>query len=227
MPADQNMALVIMGAPSRLAVRFSLGVPGIREFLAGSGPSSNGTPSVSSIRLADNQELADDGFRDSDVPNQSIERIGPKQELNLGSDSGAERASKHRQRTELLLTTFSMLADWLGHYPGRKSVYWISEGFPHLVENTAIVGASQLGRREGLFGKQQREVDKLLQNARIAVYPIDINGVQVDRPTVEEWDRVSDLQDFADQTGGVFRRNDNDIAGILHEEFDRNQDSIP
>jgi hypothetical protein len=127
--------------------------------------------------------------------------------------------AKHRQRMRLLLDTFFGLADWLGHYPGRKNVYWLSQGFPSL----SWVG----DRRHGMFGKEQQQMDKRLQEARIAVSPIDINGI--DAPysmgTPHGGGGVNwDLQDFAEQTGGVMRHNDNDIAEMLRQEFTRNKD---
>jgi VWFA-related protein len=217
LPPEQPVALVIMGSPSMLAVPFNSGAAGVLKFLA------ERKASVSSMLLADNtMTLPLVSSPVQGQPNAPVKGFSHP-ELEMG-DFDAMKGAKHRQRLRDVLSTFAGLATWLGRYPGRKNVYWLSEGFPRLEEDSIGPGMPQPGRHAGLFGEEQQRMDKLLQNARIAVSPIDITGVHVERPGLPEWERIGTLQDFAEQTGGVLRRNNNDIGMLLREEFNRSRD---
>jgi VWFA-related protein len=193
LPPDQPVALVLMADPARLAVPFSAGAAAVQKFFAeGKVPISSSDP----LGVA---ELA---------PIVGVRK--------LTTDPTLDQFKALKQT----LFSFSGLANWLSHYPGRKNVYWLSAGFP----NIPLFDNPLTGRRAGIFGKEQQQMDKLLQNARVAVFPIDITGVHIERPTKDEWGRWTQLQDLAEQTGGVLRKNDNDIAMLLHEEFNRSRD---
>jgi VWFA-related protein len=234
LPPDQPVALVIMGDPSKLVVPFSGGVAGIEKFLA------TRKVSASSVQLDENAlALPVVNFIDNDQPNAPVNwatgsKGGGGSKGGTGGQVGVPApdmaagpgASKLRDHMVLLINTFSSLAEWLSHYPGRKNLYWLSKGFPRLDEDTDPHNPRipQPERRAALFGKEQQRMDKLLQSARVAVSPIDISGVHIKMPSMAEYQRIGALQDFAEQTGGVLRRNNNDIAEMLREEFNRSQD---
>ena len=225
LPPEQPVALVVMGDPSKLEVPFSGGAAGIEKFLARRKLSS------SSIQLdEDALTLPDVFFFDNDQPNAPVNwgtgkggKGGPPDTNYVFVQGGL---AKHRDHMAQLINTFSSVADWLSHYPGRKNVYWISTGFPHLLEDsdTHNMLYPQPGRRAALFGKEQQRMDKLLQYARVAIFPIDLSGVRISKSGLAELDRTGDLEDFAEQTGGVLGRNNNDIGMMLREEFNRSLD---
>jgi VWFA-related protein len=243
LPPDQPVALVKMGHPSKILVPFSSGVAGIQKFFANAKLSADGRPTIEN--LDENAlSLPDVYFIDLNQPNAPVNpatggmvsggsAAGQRTVGGVSVSSGVGPiGSKKRQHMLLAINTFAALADWLGHYPGRKNVYWISDGFPRLEEDKDLHDwlIPRSDRLSGLFGKEQQDMDKRLQNARIAVSPIDISGVKQERRITREYLPLSDiersgvLEDFAEQTGGVLRHNDNDIAEMLREEFNRSRD---
>jgi VWFA-related protein len=236
LPPEQPVALVVMGDPSKLEVPFSGGAAGIEKFLA-----TRKLPASSTQLDEDALALPSVFFIDMTQPNAPVTwSTGSKGSGGSGGAASMAQqmvavaapdmaagpgASKLRNHMAQLINTFSSVAEWLSHYPGRKNVYWISKGFPHLDEDTPFdPRVPQPGRRASLFGKEQQRMDKLLQNARVAVFPIDLSGVRIKQPGLFEYARIDALQDFAEQTGGVLRENNNDIGMILHEEFNRSRD---
>jgi VWFA-related protein len=217
LPPEQPVAFVVMDSATRVVVPFSAGVAGIQKILADKNFFTPPSPHL-------------DQEDDAELPPTLQEDVKLKQ---------AERIIRLRSSTD----AFTALADWLAHYPGRKNVYWLSTGFPPAP--SAVPGSDPQdsgkqelnpygsdGRRMGMFAGEQAQMDKRLQNARIAVFPIDINGVLTSSDNSPKsykfvWaqgDRINDLKDIAAQTGGVMRHNDNDIAMLLREEFNHSQD---
>jgi VWFA-related protein len=225
LPPEQPVALVVMGNPSKVAVPFSAGAAGVLKFLE--NKKSSASPPV---------PLGVDGLAVS-IPMNTVNHgapaslaapVGghgspPKGGGGGGPITPSPELDQDQQLRELL-SSFAGLADWLSHYPGRKNVYWLSTGFPRLNQDTIDPQIPQPERRAGLFGREQQRMDKLLQNARIAVFPIDLSGVRIDRTGIVEFQRIGKLEDFAEQTGGVLRHNDNDIAEMLRQEFNRSRD---
>jgi VWFA-related protein len=211
LPPEQPIALVMMGSPSRLVVPFNAGAAGILKFLTGKKPSS-----YSTVFLATDVGTPLVSYINSKQPNAPLAKMeGPK---GSGIDPRAEAVRKQNFRQ--VLDTFAGLADWLSHYPGRKNVYWLTDGFPGVQMSEALSLMSPK-RREGPFFNEIQQMNKLLQNARVAVSPIDISGVRLHNSFGE---RVANLQDIAEETGGVLRINNNDIPTMLREEFNRSQD---
>lgn len=238
LPGDQPVALVKMGDPSTILVPFSHGAAGIRNFFANAKASAQAASSTDNLDQAA-LSAPEIQFIDNDQPN------APVNWATNGKEGGTVSAptprdifkkggrDEGRKQMVLVIDTFSALANWLNHYPGRKNVYWLSDGFPTVVEDkdSHMGWVPAAPRRDGLFGKEQQRMDKLLQNARVAVFPIDISGLKVElnaagrvRVPMSELDKTLKLQDFAEQTGGMLRHNDNDIGALLREEFNRNQD---
>jgi len=174
LPPEQPVALVIMGSPSRLVVPFSAGAAGIQKFFSEKKSSASST-----VLLDDVVNLADISSSNGGQPNGGARRLGPAFDLQMG-DNARTTEEKHEQSERQLLNTLAALAEWLSHYPGRKNVYWLSDGFPIIAADTdRSLTHIPPGRRAGLFGKEQQQMDKLLQNARIAVSPIDLSGVRL------------------------------------------------
>jgi VWFA-related protein len=211
LPPEQPVALVIMGSPSRLVVPFSGGAAGILKFLTAKESSG-----YSTVFLAADQGTPLIHYINDKQPNAPLKQMrGPK-----GSGVNPVMEAEQEQNFRQLLNTFDNLADWLSHYPGRKNVYWLSDGFPSLPLLSDALTLMSPKRREGPLFKEIQQMNKLLQNARVAVSPIDISGVHLHSSFGGS---IPDLRDFADQTGGVLRINNNDIGMMLHQEFNRSQ----
>lgn len=141
-----------------------------------------------------------------------------------GEDKVEEYQSKNRIRRTL--ESFQQIAQGLAGYPGRKSLIWASASFPAPLEPNRYNDME-------LMTVYERTL-KLLADANVAVYPVDIKGLQIISPgadaTVSPDDRLANrdsgakykeaslkintFNDFAERTGGRawFDINNNDKA---------------
>jgi VWFA-related protein len=103
-----------------------------------------------------------------------------------------------RQSSEAIRLSFKALAERLANVPGRKSVFWVSQGFPPAVLRDAAWDHT-LGA---------------LNEANIAVSPVDSNGLG---GPVRRWGRGSTdmMQEVAERTGGIAYFNRNDLDGAI------------
>ncbi len=102
------------------------------------------------------------------------------------------------------LRAFGDIAEMLGRLPGRKSLIWLSNGFPMVLDGSVLASA-----RPGelvFFDDIERALGKL-NRADVAVYGIDAAGLSV---LNRSWSGT--LEEFASRTGGTafFARNDLD-----------------
>jgi VWFA-related protein len=204
LPPEQPVALVVLGNPTKLAVPFSGGAAGVLKFLE--DKKSSASPPVPL------------GFADI-MPLVPVRKLTPDPDLDQD------------QSMREILFSFAGMANWLSRYPVRKNVYWLSTGFPRINQDDIDPGQPDpklqrpdSERRAGIFGKEQVQMDKLLQNARVAVYPIDLSGVHINPTNIRDFNRLGKLADFAEQTGGVLRINNNDVGMMLREEFNRSRE---
>ena len=102
------------------------------------------------------------------------------------------------------LRAFGDIAEMLGRLPGRKSLIWLSNGFPMAVDGS-VVGGAKPGELV-FFDDIERALGKL-NRADVAVYGIDAAGLSV---LNRSWSGT--LEEFASRTGGTafFARNDLD-----------------
>jgi VWFA-related protein len=125
---------------------------------------------------------------------------------------------------ETTLRSFLAIAWSLSGVPGRKSLVWITGGFPFYLDSyTSVPGDS------GMRALYDRMV-KALNDAQISVYPIDARGLVADptfsaestgsllgagAPALLQQSTISSLQTFAEMTGGVAFYNTNDVGGAF------------
>jgi VWFA-related protein len=156
------------------------------------------------------------------------------------------------QRTTMTLDALSAIARTVAGYPGRKNMLWLSGSFAIRLrpsENSFLtIGArttqaatpvSDLSNTAS-YQATIRQVSTLMAAARLAVYPIDVRGIQnggVDlsvgtdqshfmtgspdalgktliNQSETRFSELSSMQDLADQTGGQVFLN-NDVRGSI------------
>ncbi len=136
-------------------------------------------------------------------------------------------------RTTSTVSALAELARTVKPYPGRKSLYWISESFPL---TTRPAGGLQSGSPEGNMGgrleRGAEETANLLSDARIALYPTSILGivaVPARSNTAGPGDvffNLGNLKDemnlLAGRTGGEAIFGTNDVAGAMQRTMDDN-----
>ncbi len=152
---------------------------------------------------------------------QRIQTMMEDSELNFQS---------FQQRLAITYTLQGMqqVAQALAGFPGRKSLIWASGGFPFSVSDNTMQLAP--AGRDSLVDvlPMYEHTWQLLNDAQIALYPVDVRGLQVSTSPGAairnpgrnyarnmSWRRIdtqSTLETFASMTGGRAYYNSNDLA---------------
>lgn len=237
LPPEQPIAFVRMDANLRVLVPFKAGAGAVDKLLASSVAGPESSPLLE-IYNPDDEALM--RHIQAKMPDHGAAQQAGLQAMEL---------EKMSQRVQTVLGDFNSLAKWLSKYPGKKNVYWLSTGFPLVAVPQSHGGPSTSFR--GIFASQQREMDKNLQLARIAIFPIDVRGVlgdydgmrdathnsglyaspggaqilsaDMDAFEGEQRQEIMQMLDIAEATGGVAAFNRNDIDGMLRSAFQQSQ----
>ena len=124
----------------------------------------------------------------------------PCENADAGTQSPREKGLFMRQGAEDVRTALQALAERLAHVPGRKSVFWLTQGFP----------PSQL---HSIGALQWDKTVTALNEANVAVNAVDSNGL-CGPPRLWGPGAIQTMQEIAERTGGTayYNRNDLDAA---------------
>jgi len=134
-------------------------------------------------------------------------------------------------RAETTTSAIEAIANHVSRIPGRKSLVWVSAGFPIRI---GFDGESlgQPGREQRSFGENLEHATRALNQANMAIYPVDARGLMTGLPysatnntrfdlRIPTRDLGPDQRNFdtmivlADRTGGKASYNTNDIEGAV------------
>ena len=108
-----------------------------------------------------------------------------------------------RERRQKTLTALDNVGSHLAGVPGRKSLVWISHGFPLASSNNL----------EASYVDDVRDASRRLASQDVAVYPVDAAGLTALRGNPVERGRIEGTSELvASITGGRVTRNNNDLA---------------
>jgi VWFA-related protein len=158
-------------------------------------------------------------------------------DLNLAALADANEREAAFFATGRVLNTLSTLeaiAQHLSGLPGRKSLIWLSGGFPLQVGFDAATGRP--GRESRTFTREMDSATRALNNAGISVYPVDARGLMVmpgfaasnrtigNIPMAARMasirDNIDGMRELADRTGGRAAVNTNDLGGAVRRAID-------
>jgi VWFA-related protein len=143
-------------------------------------------------------------------------------------------------RAKETLGAMAQIGQYLSGIPGRKNLIWVSESFPLSIAPAPDTGNNPFGGIRD-YAEQVKFVANALTDAQVAVYPMDVRGLQanqvfaasqnVSRPQTQMNGRQIagqlnqediDLQQshgtmdaLAQDTGGKACQNGNDLAGCV------------
>jgi VWFA-related protein len=141
---------------------------------------------------------------------------------------------------ELTVAALEAIADHLGHLPGRKSLVWITNQIPLNIDQALRLGRTQAADRS-ILGIETFRAVKALNDANIAVYPVDARGLVGPPPSMSaksgpvtlaqarqglNTSSMSVAQNhepmiaLAKATGGLPFYNTNDIGGAIRRAVD-------
>lgn len=122
-------------------------------------------------------------------------------------------------RQTMLLQELELMADKLSVMPGRKALIWCTRGYDLETDLNSVPDADTRDQRPDPVGetpKLRKEIERVirkLNNADVAVYPVDDEGLTLGNPVVA--DKFAPiLKNYAARTGGVAftGRNDLDVG---------------
>ena len=141
-------------------------------------------------------------------------------------------------RVRETLDALRAIARHLAGYPGRKNLLWVSSSFPIAIEPDMDLGWA--GFRN--YQNDMATVTTALADAKIAVYPMDPAGLQVQsvfqagtrvrgaavrdprrfgqqmqREDTSRFDRQQSMQVLAEQTGGIICVENNDLGDCVRK----------
>jgi VWFA-related protein len=136
-----------------------------------------------------------------------------------GNGANAMRAANFQRQADITTAAFESLARHLAGLPGRKKLIWITAAMP--------LTFTQENERNGVMmteftnlSKQIYAPMKLLNDANVAIYPIDPRGVMTPAMGAGLMDPgITTMVRLAELTGGRAAYNDNDLAAVLEDAF--------
>jgi VWFA-related protein len=135
-------------------------------------------------------------------------------------------------RVQRTLDALMAIANYLGQFPGRKNLIWVSSSFPVSVGFDA---PRQPGDTEDQihfaadFGRAYKTLNSALNKADLAIYPVDPRGLVAAAPGSRDFNDLystqATMKDLASQTGGQAFVNTNDLARVMRAAADDSEAS--
>jgi VWFA-related protein len=185
--------------------------------------------SDASALLAALKESKDYELLNVDVPHPAAanavnHQLEPLADENLAVQSEQLVQNRAAATAEALRT----IADHVSYLPGRKNLLWISAEFPFYLESNNLQRSPE-GKKLA-YPTEGEMVERALNNANIAVYPIDARGLVaggIDEIANKSPDKLaadlaetSNMEMLARRTGGRAYRDNNGIAGSIRQTID-------
>ena len=146
-------------------------------------------------------------------------------------ENRAEQAFYTSNNVVATLRVLEFIASHLARVSGRKNLIWVSGGFP-LCVNCDQMGAKYVHN----FNDEARHTERLLNDANIAIYPVDARGLMYDpRFDASHWRPQSGtvgstppigvvehqtMDELAGTTGGRAFYNGNDLSHAIQRAVD-------
>jgi VWFA-related protein len=148
-------------------------------------------------------------------------------------------------RVRLTAAALEAIANHLGRLPGRKNLVWVSGSFPIAIGLDAPSSATAGPPEHRVFSEEVERAARALNNANLAVYPVDARGLIVPNigpatppafspshrgqrlgppPSMQSLypprENIDTMIVLADRTGGRAFYNTNDIQGSIRRAID-------
>jgi VWFA-related protein len=173
----------------------------------------------------------------SGLPNSSNNAQNPASDpINLKGlfslqGSTAEQDFFLKNRIDSTLKALTFIAEHLAVFPGRKSLIWVSGGFPLSVGYGGPDGFSAENKDRSIHADAFRRAMQIVNSANIAIYPVDAHGVLMSgnyagaataRPNnstidITAADQQQTMRTLASDTGGKAFINRNDLDHAITE----------
>jgi VWFA-related protein len=146
--------------------------------------------------------------------------------------SGQERDFYTIDRVKGTLKAIEFIANSMANLPGRKNLIWVSGGFPLDIN---LLNMRDPTRIQYEFSKEIDECVRAVNNANLAIYPVDSRGLMTDHRFSAEQQKVDmkpnmkapvgvrnqqTMDELAGRTGGRAYYNTNDLKKAITDAVD-------
>ena len=149
-----------------------------------------------------------------------------------GGATGAEADFYMVNRVQGTLRAIEFIANHLATLPGRKNLIWVSGGFPLDIGFDDPESMHDASRERRTFSEEVDRTVRAVNNANLAIYPVDARGLVTDARFSAE-NRTVDLtpklamgpvvknqetmRELASRTGGRAYYNTNDLKNAIRD----------
>ena len=124
------------------------------------------------------------------------------------------------------------IANHLASLPGRKNLIWVSGGFPLTMGFNSVREMHDPTREQRTFGDEITRTVKAVNNANVAIYPVDARGLVAPQMFSAEHQKVNTkpklgmgpivqnqqtMEELASRTGGKAFYNTNDLKRAIRD----------
>jgi VWFA-related protein len=160
----------------------------------------------------------------ANTPNEAEDPFDPAKPLEDDSRfktwialSPEDRTSSFNLKILDTVAILGKLADGLTRIPGRKSLIWVTNGFPIVLDSRAVPG---MNRAEISYRNAVESLISKFARANVALYTLDARGLQATHPkATPSYGDVATLQELSARTGGTFFSG-NDIDAGMRQALD-------
>lgn len=148
-------------------------------------------------------------------------------EAIMNQFQGHESAFFQVDRVQRTLDALIAIANYLGHFPGRKNLIWVSSGFPISIGFDTARQPGDTRDQIHFTSDLQRAYKTLnaaLNNANMAIYPVDARGLIAGAPGTLDmngfYSSLDTMKEIASTTGGQAFYNTNNITRAMRAAAD-------
>ncbi|MEO8099043.1 MAG: VWA domain-containing protein [Acidobacteriota bacterium] len=166
---------------------------------------------------------------DRDALRSAVDKFKMEQSFNLqdgqggllagirGNAANETRKMNFQRQADITTAAFETIARHLQGLPGRKKLIWITAGLPLDFQQENERNLTTMTEYTNL-SKQIYAPMKLMNEANVAIYPIDPRGVMSPMEGAGLMDpNLNSMNQLAAMTGGKAFYNDNDLVAGLEE----------
>lgn len=181
-----------------------------------------------------------DSYKGQNLPNLAasegggteMDALGLNNWRTAGGSSGVESDFFTADRIVGTLHALEFIANHLARLPGRKNLIWVSSGFPLDIGLDNLESFRDPTRDQRTFTDEVNRTVRAMNNANLAIYPVDARGLVVDHrfdasnskidlaprlapgPVIKNQQTMSEL---ASRTGGRAYYNTNDLNHAIRD----------
>lgn len=227
MPQGQPVALFTLGSKLQM----------VQGFTQSSDALIAATKALDDKNESAHLQTTEEELEDAEATDAELKAMAGRSPASVISLSQALQTEQQFQddiRIRSTLGSLQALAQSVAGYPGRKNLIWLSGNFPIALGPDAAI-QTHLPFYQ-LYQNEVRQTASMLSASQIAVYPIDVRGLEIiginaamrRSPNSDQLNRQFNaktsteftMNDIARETGGEAFYNQNDLKALMQRSLE-------